>query len=297
MNRSHLHTRVGLFVFQCPQWTYGSSAADVCMPKATSAQFKRHADPRGALHRDGPVGASRDIRSGQDQGTRTRLATMPSQRAIDGYGAGCSAARPRAAHAGDGRRHDRDTEEREFAVDAPIAPRGVLGRQAQDKAADRDDGARTPRPSTPARPGAATIHHVTMPPQHRVRTDHQPQLAQHHAGQRHQQRRKNCPVLGAQPWAPVAELPLQDSELVTQREDLDRLLTISHRQPTQHNEGLSDGEVRQGGPARAAIVPDNNQSDGHAYRPTHGRTFGTHDIERRPPPEPARPWLCAASVS
>ena len=36
-----------------------------------------------------------------------------------------------------GRRRDLDTEKCEFSVDAPIAPRGVLGCQTQDKAADR----------------------------------------------------------------------------------------------------------------------------------------------------------------
>lgn len=46
-----------------------------------------------------------------------------------------------------------------------------LGRQTQDEAANRRCGARTPRPSTPARPGVATLHQVTMPSQHRVRAD------------------------------------------------------------------------------------------------------------------------------
>lgn len=43
-----------------------------------------------------------------------------------------------------GRRSDRDTKKGEFSVDAPIAPRGVLGRQTQDKATNRCHGARTP---------------------------------------------------------------------------------------------------------------------------------------------------------
>src|SRR5438105_1678910 len=51
-------------------------------------------------------------------------------------------------HGGEG---DRDAQEGEFAVDAPVAPGWVLGCQAQDEATDRGDGARTPRPTTPAR--------------------------------------------------------------------------------------------------------------------------------------------------
>jgi hypothetical protein len=109
---------------------------------------------------------------------------------------------------------DLGAEEGEFAVDAPVAPGGALGCQAEDEAADRGESARTPRPSVHARAGVAVIHQVAMPPQHRVRADQEPEPAQRRAGQRHEERCEERPVLGPESWALAAELPLQDGELV-----------------------------------------------------------------------------------
>src|SRR5437764_3425695 len=44
-----------------------------------------------------------------------------------------------------------DTEQGEFAVDAPVAPGGILGRQTENEATDRGESTRTPRPSVHAR--------------------------------------------------------------------------------------------------------------------------------------------------
>ena len=103
---------------------------------------------------------------------------------------------------------DRDAQEGEFTVDAPIAPGEVLGCQAQDEAADRGDRARTPRPTTPARLGMAAFHQVPMPPQHRVWADQQLEPAQRRAGQGREQGREQRPVLGPQARPLIAELSL-----------------------------------------------------------------------------------------
>jgi hypothetical protein len=112
----------------------------------------------------------------------------------------------------------------------PIAPRVVLGRQRQDKAANRRHGARTTRPSTPARLAVVALHQVTMPSQHRVRAGQQSESAQSCAGQRRQERGEERPVLMSELWASVAELSLQDGELVAKSENLDVLLAVSQWQ-------------------------------------------------------------------
>jgi hypothetical protein len=62
--------------------------------------------------------------------------------------------------------------------------------------------------------GVAVFDQVAMPSQHGVRADQQSDAAQCRAGQRHEQRREERPVLGPQLWALVAQLSLQDGELV-----------------------------------------------------------------------------------
>ncbi len=112
------------------------------------------------------------------------------------------------------RRGDRDTQEREFTVDASIPPRGVLGCQAQDEVADRSDSARTPRPSVHDHTGMAALHQVPMPPQHRIRADQESESAQRRAAQGHEQGGEQRPVLRRQSWTLITELSFQDSELM-----------------------------------------------------------------------------------
>ena len=125
---------------------------------------------------------------------------------------------------------DLDAGEGEFAVDAPVAPGGVPGCQAEDEAADRGESARTPRPSVHARAGVAVFHRVAMPSQHCVRADQEPEPAQRRAGQRHEERCGERPVPGPQLWALAAGLSLRDGELVAQGKDPGVLLTAGHRQ-------------------------------------------------------------------
>src|ERR1019366_7827609 len=57
----------------------------------------------------------------------------------------------------DGGGGDLDAEGREFAVDAPVSPGGVLAGQGQDESADRADGARAPAALRPAGRGMAPL--------------------------------------------------------------------------------------------------------------------------------------------
>ncbi|SES41465.1 hypothetical protein SAMN04488000_1283 [Lentzea albida] len=117
-----------------------------------------------------------------------------------------------------------------FSVDAPIAPRGVFGRETQDKAADRCHGARTSAPSTPVYLGVATLHQVTMPSQHRIQADQQSESAQSGRSQRRQERGKERPVRRSELRASVAELALQDGGLVAKSKNLNVLLAVSQWQ-------------------------------------------------------------------
>jgi len=60
----------------------------------------------------------------------------------------------------------------------------------------------------------AVFDQVAMPPQHGVRADQEPEPAQPRAGQRHEERCEERPVLAPELRALAAELPLQDGELV-----------------------------------------------------------------------------------
>jgi hypothetical protein len=82
-------------------------------------------------------------------------------------------------------------------VDASVAPAGVLGCQTYHEVADRGEGARTPGSLIHARSSVAVFDQVAMPAQHGVWADQEPELAQCGAGQRLEERREQCPILGS----------------------------------------------------------------------------------------------------
>jgi hypothetical protein len=61
----------------------------------------------------------------------------------------------------------------------------------------------------------AVFDRVAVPAQYRVRADQQPQPAQRRPRQRHQQRGQQSSILGPQMRPLIAELSLQDRELVS----------------------------------------------------------------------------------
>lgn len=71
---------------------------------------------------------------------------------------------------------------------------------------------------------------VAMPAQHRLRSNHEPDLVQHMAGQAMQQRGQERPIGPGEPYPRPAQLPLQDGELVPQRQDLHVLGPVAHRE-------------------------------------------------------------------
>ena len=84
--------------------------------------------------------------------------------------------------------------------------------------------------------GVASGEEIAVPAQNRVWAHQQPQLAQDGARKLVQQRRQERPVSRSEPHFPSAEVPLQHRDLVPQREDLDVLVSIAHRQQMQHRQ-------------------------------------------------------------
>jgi hypothetical protein len=143
----------------------------------------------------------------------------------------------------DGGGGDLDAESREFAVDASVSPGRVLAGQAQDESADRADGARARAPPRRAGRGMAPLDQIAVPAQQRVRACQQQELAQlAHREVVEQSREHHAIGLGERG---LADLALQDDELVPQRQDLDVLLLIAHGQEAHERERIRQGEVGQ----------------------------------------------------
>ena len=103
---------------------------------------------------------------------------------------------------------DLDTEQDEFAVDAPVAPRGVLGRQTEDEATDRSESkSRSPRSTPRDSVTSNAARNILSSGRSRGR------------------------------WS------LQEGELVVQSEDLDVPLAVGHRQEPQRGEHVDNGEI------------------------------------------------------
>ena len=121
------------------------------------------------------------------------------------------------------------TQSGEFAVDAAIAPGRVLLSQTQHQSPDGTEGARASRALVPGDGRVASAEQVAVPAQDGVRPYQQVQQAQRLAGQRGQECGEEGPIRGGEPHLPVAELALQDGDLVAQREDLGVLVAIACR--------------------------------------------------------------------
>jgi hypothetical protein len=74
---------------------------------------------------------------------------------------------------------------------------------------------------------------VAVPAQYRVRPDQQPESGEHVAWEPVQQGGQERSVGGGEPRPGSAELPLQDRNLVAQRQDLDILVPVAHRKQSQ----------------------------------------------------------------
>jgi hypothetical protein len=86
---------------------------------------------------------------------------------------------------------------------------------------------------------------VAVPPQHCLWSDQQPQPAQHVAGQPVQHRREQGPLRRIESHLGVTQLTLEHCDLVAQGKDRRVLVSIAHRQQTQHGECIRHTQVRQ----------------------------------------------------
>jgi hypothetical protein len=102
----------------------------------------------------------------------------------------------------------------------------------------------------PGRLGLAGVrmplfHQVTMPAKDSVRSDEQPQSSQHLPAQWLKEGCKKGPVIRREPHLLGAESPLEDSDLVAQRQDLRILGAVAHRQQTKRGKRVGDGKVSE----------------------------------------------------
>ncbi|MFF3877160.1 hypothetical protein [Streptomyces sp. NPDC001978] len=74
----------------------------------------------------------------------------------------------------------------------------------------------------------AAAQQIAVPPQHGVRRDDQLELTKPYPGEAVQQRSEQYPLGPGE--LRLLHLPLKYGELVAQREDLEVLLTVAHRQ-------------------------------------------------------------------
>ncbi|KAB8188592.1 hypothetical protein FH608_043295 [Nonomuraea phyllanthi] len=89
-------------------------------------------------------------------------------------------------------------------------------------------------------------YEIAVPAQDGVWSDEQPQPAQEIVGQRGQRSGEKGPILGRESHPGViAELSLQNGDLVTPGENLDLLVPIAQGEQPQRGEGVRDGQVGQ----------------------------------------------------
>jgi hypothetical protein len=145
----------------------------------------------------------------------------------------------------DGGRGDLDAQDEQLAVDAPVAPRAVLPRQAQHKNAYRSDGAWPSRTLRTRDPGVTCGDQVTVPTQHGLRTHQQSDLAQHVTGEPVQQGSKEGPIGRCEPDPRTVQLPPKDRDLMAKREDLGVLGAVAHREQSKHRYRVCRSEIGQ----------------------------------------------------
>ncbi len=130
-------------------------------------------------------------------------------------------------------------------MDAPVAPVRVLLGQAQNQLSNGPDGAWSARAFRSRHSGVASPVQVSVPAQDRIRAHQQTEPVQDLAGQSMHERGKQRPVSRTEPHPGIAELPLQHSNLVAQREDLDVFVSVAHRDQAKQGEGVGQAEEGQ----------------------------------------------------
>jgi hypothetical protein len=91
-----------------------------------------------------------------------------------------------------------------------------------------------------------------------------------------QQRRQQRPISRGEPRPVRTKLPLQDRELVAQREDLLVFVPAAHRQQPQQREHVRHTEIGQ--------LQQHGRSPRHSVPLSHERPAGRHRAQHRPHP-------------
>ncbi|WP_200215896.1 hypothetical protein [Micromonospora coerulea] len=126
-----------------------------------------------------------------------------------------------------------DPQDEQFGVDAAVTPAGVLPSQAQHQGAYGADGVWPARPFWPGIGSVAARGEVAVPAQHRVRAHQQLEPMEHAQRKPVQQDGEERSVAGGEPRPGLAQLSLEDRDLVAQRQDLHVLVPVAHRKQPQ----------------------------------------------------------------
>ena len=113
-----------------------------------------------------------------------------------------------------------------------------------------------------------THDHIAVPAEYGIRAHHQVQSLEHVPRDLVQQCRQQRPITRGEPDPVRTELPLQDRELMAQREDLRVFVPAAHRQQPQQREDVRHTEVGQS--------QEHGRSPCHSVPLSHERPTGRH---------------------
>jgi hypothetical protein len=89
------------------------------------------------------------------------------------------------------------------------------------------------------------LHQITVPAHDGIRPDEEPQVTQDVADSGARRAARKARSSGANLTRAPTPLPFENGDLVTQGENLDVLVPISHRQQPQCREGIRESEIGQ----------------------------------------------------
>jgi hypothetical protein len=184
-------------------------------------------------------------------------------------------------------RGDRDAQDQQFAVNAAVPPRAVLAGQAQHHHANRPHRRWASRTLGARDRGVPAGEQVSMPAQHGLRPDQQPNPAPHLAGEPVQQGGEQHPVGPGEPDLLTVQLPLQNGDLMSESQDLHVLGVVTQRQQTQHRQGVRQAEVRQSQQHGEASSPSDPVPAENAIRAGQAACL----YSWRMPPRRSRRWI------
>ena len=149
-------------------------------------------------------------------------------------------------------------------------PAATPGRESSARCAAGPGRAPGPGP-----PSVLTRDHIAVPAEHGIRAHHQVQ-SEHVPRDLVQQCRQQRLISLGEPDPVWTELPLQDRELVAQREDLRVFFPAAHRKQPQQCEHVHNTEIGQ--------LQQHGRSPCHSVPLSHKRSTGLHRVQHRPDP-------------